>query len=65
MDNKFESGNLPAKTIGIAVKGMIEAVEKRMAAGEHVSAAPSNQAEAELLNHAKQENSESAERASE
>lgn len=48
---------------GHMVKGMIEEVEERMAAGEHVSAAPSSQAEAELLGQVKQENRKSAERA--
>lgn len=51
------------KVGGHMVKSMIEEVEEKMAAGEHVSAAPSSQAEAELLDYVKQENRKSAERA--
>lgn len=45
---------------GLAVKNMIEEVEQRMAAGEHVNAAPTSSAEADLLRQVKEENRKSA-----
>lgn len=63
MSDKSKNYEQIGKVGGHVVKSMIEEVEEKMAAGEHVSAAPSSPAEAELLNDVKRENRESAERA--
>lgn len=41
---------------GMAVKGMIESAEEKMAAGEQISAAPGSTPEAEPLHQVKEEN---------
>lgn len=51
---------MSGKMGGMAVQSMVKEMEKRMAAGEHVSAAPTDSAEAELLHWVKQENEQSA-----
>lgn len=60
-DNKPEENGTLGKVGGHIVREIIEEMEERMAGGEHVSAAPSSHAEAELLNVVKQENRKSAE----
>lgn len=54
------SKGIPGKMGGLAVKNMIEDVEKRMANGEQVSAAPSSPEEAALLQQVKAENKNSS-----
>ena len=61
MDHNTQSEST-GRTAGKAVKKMIEAMEEKMAAGEHISAAPSSKAEAEHLQKVKRENANSSER---
>lgn len=63
MDEHSKAYGQIGKVGGHVVKSMIEEVEEKMAAGEHVSAAPDSPAEADMLNQVKQENRASGERA--
>lgn len=59
MSENNEHKVLTGKAAGLVVKGMIESVEKRMAAGEKISAAPTSASEAKALQEAREKNQKS------
>ena len=60
---KNENSHLLGKFGGFAVRHMVESVERRMAEGETVSAAPTDEAEERLLREARRQNRKSRETA--
>ncbi len=63
MSKKKQNPALSGHIGGMAVRQMIESVEEQIAAGVHVSAAPSSQDEAKRLEQVKKENQASGQNA--